>query len=229
MKLHQANVLLKTSIPTSTVIKEWADVVKAKGAQKMPILSSDATELCTILTFDSYYLCNTGRALLRSMSVPFVASVTKERFGRLVDKVKDDVERPGQFSVIHRSETQESFVYMWDTTKAVGKKFAITNAFKMLNEKHPDGSVPVYDHYKAMFSKCDRFNRLLHDRKWPHNHCGRNCRGDEGHHHNFGLSCILQNTFNAYLEINGNDSLPYEFERYCLELANDIYIYVSTK
>ena len=185
-------------------------------------MNGDGT-LLTILTFDSYYLCLTGRAQLLEKKIPFVASVTKERFGRLVDKVKEKVGKPGQFAGIFRPESSETFMYMWDSDKAVGKKFALSNAFKRSPGKLAKGSVPVYDHYKSMFNACDRYNRMLHDRKWPHKNGGRNIPGDEGHHHNFAMSCILQNTFNAYIEINSINPVEYEFKKYCVILSDKLF------
>ena len=100
-RLHHANTLLEESIPTSIVVNEWADILRRIGVRRE---NGDGT-LLTILTFDSYYLCSTGRAQLLEKKIPFVASVTKERFGRLVDKVKEKVERPGQFAGIFRPQT----------------------------------------------------------------------------------------------------------------------------
>ena len=55
---------------------------------------------------------------------------------------------------------------------------------------------------------------MLYDRKWPHKNGDRNIPGDVGHHHNFAMSCILQKTFNAYIEINGIIPVEYEFKKY---------------
>ena len=55
---------------------------------------------------------------------------------------------------------------------------------------------------------------MLHDRKRPHKNGGRNIPGDEGHIHNFAMSCILQNTFNAYIEMNHMNPLVNEFKKY---------------
>ena len=90
--------------------------------------------------------------------------------------------------------------------------FKMSNAFKRSPGKLTKGIVPVYDHYKSMFNACDRFNRMLHDRKWPHKNGGRDIPRDVGHHHNFAMSCILQNTFNAYIEKNGIIPVEYEFK-----------------
>ena len=47
--------------------------------------------------------------------------------------------------------------------------------------------------------------------------------GDEGHHHNFAMSCILQNTFNAYIEINGIIPVEYEFKKLCFMLFDQLF------
>ena len=111
---------------------------------------------------------------------------------------------------------------MWDSDKAVGEKFALTYSFTRSPSKVPWGEVPVYDHFKSMFNACNRYNRMLHDRKWPHKNCGRDIPGDEGHQQNFAMSCILQNTFNAYIEINHINPVNYEFEKYCCRLSDQI-------
>ena len=114
-------------------------------------------------------------------------------------------------------------MYMWDSDKAVGNKFALSNAFKRSPGKVTKGIVPVYDHYKSMFNAYDWFNQMLYDRKWPHKNGDRNIPGDVGHHHNFAMSCILQNTFNAYIEINGIIPVEYEFKKYCWMLFDQLF------
>ena len=52
---------------------------------------------------------------------------------------------------------------------------------------------------------------------------GNQVFGDEGHHHNFGMSCILQNTFNAYIEINSINPVEYEFKKYCNVLSKNTF------
>ena len=46
--------------------------------------------------------------------------------------------------------------------------------------------------------------------------------GDLGHQHNFALSCILQNVFNAYLDVCDIDVKTYEFKTFALRLADEI-------
>ena len=49
----------------------------------------------------------------------------------------------------------ETFMYIRDSEKAVGKKFAATNAFRRSPGRLIKGVVPVYDSYKSTFNACD--------------------------------------------------------------------------
>lgn len=156
----------------------------------------------------------------------FVASVTKERFGALADMVKGNVSKPGDWSGIYKpGEIPELFVYHWDANKDIGKKFCLTNAFKKQRKSRSSTNslIPAYDAYKCMFNVCDRFNRNLHDRTWPHRRGGRGMMGEFGHQHNFFMSCCIQNTINAYLDIEKIDPSTTSFMDLCLELADSLY------
>lgn len=74
-----------------------------------------------------------------------------------------------------------------------------------------------------MFNVCDHFNKNLHKRTWSHKHGGRDCEGDPGHQNNFAWSCIMQNVFNAYVAINGENHDDYNFRDFYVELAEALY------
>jgi hypothetical protein len=139
------------------------------------------------------------------------------------------VEKPGEWAGMFNPTTKELFVHAWDTNKDVGKKCCYATAFTRTQRRRGENDlatgrhiIPGYDHYKAMFSLCDHFNRALHDRKWPHKSGGRYMPGDLGHQHNFALSCLLQNVFNAYLDVCDIDVTTYEFKTFALRLADEI-------
>ena len=73
-----------------------------------------------------------------------------------------------------------------------------------------------------------KFNRNLHHRKFPHRSVGRNHAGEYGHQHNFEMSSNLQNTFNAYVDIMGDEGEEYEFNTFCEVLADDVWAYSNT-
>ena len=76
---------------------------------------------------------------------------------------------------------------------------------------------------KHMFEVCDKFNRALHDRQWPHSRGGNNTQGDQGVHHDFLMAVILQNVFNAWFSVHDIDPASRTFESMCTELANSLY------
>ena len=49
----------------------------------------------------------------------------------------------------------------WPSTH-FGRKYVISNAY--IQVRHPENQcvVPVYDDYRVLFDKCDKFNRSLH-------------------------------------------------------------------
>ena len=59
----------------------------------------------------------------------------------IVDEVTEKVEKPGQFADMYRPQSSETFMYMWDSDEAVGKKFALTNAFTRSPGKLTKGKV----------------------------------------------------------------------------------------
>lgn len=72
-----------------------------------------------------------------------------------MDKIKEKVEKPGQSAGMYLPESTETFMYIRDSEKAVGKKFAATNAFRRSPGRLIKGVVPVYDSYKSTFNACD--------------------------------------------------------------------------
>jgi hypothetical protein len=185
-----------------------------------------------ILCFDSYYLDNSTRLWLRDQKQPYIASAKSHFFGELFDRVKEHVTKPGEYKAIWREvpgeECKEVFVYAWDKNEDVGKKCVLTNAFTKADGRGSDHSVPVYDDYKTMFSMCDKFNRALHDRKWPHRAGGNDVMSDAGTQDAFAMACILQNTFNAFRARNGVEFADYNFKLYCEELADALFAYANS-
>lgn len=215
IRLHSANKAVGESIPCSEVVKSWANVVQRLGDPN------------TLIVFDSYYLDATGRRYLVENNVKFVAAVTKERFANIFDKLKDKVERPGDWAGIHNPITRESAVYYWDKDENISKKLVISNALTKTTSRNCNENIPIYDIYQVTFKSCDIFNKSLHDRTWPHRHGGHSRCGDSGLQHNFALSCILQNVFNCYLDYHKIDPKTRNFVDMCIELSDAIYQYAN--
>ena len=126
-------------------------------------------------------------------------------------------------------ESGETFVYHHDTQKGVGEKYNYSRGFLWDQTKTKVDSseyrIPCYDNYKTMFECCDRFNRNLHDRVWPHKRGGKNTPGEFGRQHDFALACILQNVYNAYHAVTGRDPASTTFRDMCCQLADDVFLH----
>jgi hypothetical protein len=79
-----------------------------------------------------------------------------------------------------------------------------------------------------MFSVCDKNNNQIKFRTWPHKHGGKGCAGEKGRHNSFSFACVLQNTKNAYRNINVVVELDCEYHRHYNELADAIYIHSNS-
>lgn len=215
-KLWEADPSVKVSVPVHTVVKDWCDVVNRHGElQPNPD---------TVLCYDSYYNTKQSSQVCRNAGVKFLASAKANNFNDLVAHVGPKVNAKGEWAGIYNSQTDDMFVHKWDKDDNVGKKFVYANAFtKRRRTRAFLHLVPGYDFYKLVFAACDKYNRNLHDRKWPYRCGGRNRSGDKGHHHKFSLACILQNTFNAHNSLNGIEYSGTSFRAQCLELADALY------
>ena len=99
--------------------------------------------------------------------------------------------------------------------KAIGKKFASSNA----------SQGPLANLWRKLYLCITIINPV--QCRWPHKFGRANIPGDEVHHHNFAMSCILQNTFDADLEINHINPVEYQFKKYCRFLSDEIFWYAN--
>ena len=115
-------------------------------------------------------------------------------------------------------------VNYYDVDAQLGRKYVMSNAYTQVRRPENQCIVPVYDDYRVMFDKCDKFNRSLHLAP----QFGRNVLGDRGSQHNFAMSCMLQNVFNSWFQANMVDYSSVDFSTNCLLLADEIYAYATT-
>lgn len=220
---------------------EHVDTIVMRWVEAMAQFSEVRPKGCPMmLAFDMYYLSGGTREYLAReetrKDVVVTASCKSSMFRAAEDKLKQAMARetkivtqPGDWWGIYNPETQESLFRVYDTDKGVGEKL---NYSTMIREVPRRNAVDTenryirggYDYYKQMFDVCDKFNRNLHDKTWPFKCGGRNARGDEHHQHNFAISCVLQNTFALFIDINDIMRADRkDFKGYCLELADEIY------
>ena len=86
---------------------------------------------------------------------------------------------PGLWDGLYHRQTGHLFIHYYDVDARLGRKYVLTNACTQHSSRHGHsiGVVPVYDDYRILFDKCDKFNKRLHRCTWPHKSGGRNVLG----------------------------------------------------
>lgn len=207
------------SVKVSTVVGRWVAAIKAIPDRNK-----------CILAMDSYYMDASVKEMLLGTDIKFTASVKADRMKSLVRAVRPTSagdSTMGEWKGLFNKNTGETFVYHFDTQKGVGIKynyargFVRSQAVSLVKEhKH---RIPVYDYYKTFFEVCDRYNRNLHDKAWPHKRGGRDLQGEDGHHHDFLMACVLQNVRNACVTARGVSLSDETFQQFCDLLADQLF------
>ena len=136
---------------------------------------------------------------------------------------------PGEWEGMFNSVENLILVHYWDVDQQIGRKYVLSNAYQRISRKPKVGSIPVYDDYCSLFCKCDNFNSNLAECTWCHKHGGRNRMGDIGQQHNFAMSSVLQNVFNAYEAQSSTPRNRIDFSTHCLLLAHEIMQFASSQ
>jgi hypothetical protein len=224
-KLMQAERSLGDSNPIWFIMSLWVNVVKRIGC-----LTDCKYDKNTIIVCDSYYMTKASMQVCEDAGVMVVGSCKEGNFNDLVAMVKHSVKSAGDWAGVYSHPTTRMFLYRWDRDDNIGKKYCYSNAFRKLDvaTRGNDGTIPAYDLYKLAFNACDKFNRKLHDRKFPHR-CGGGTKGfGDGHQHKFAISIILQNTINLYCDVNDIDHKINSFEFNVLLLSDELYAYATS-
>ena len=183
----------------------------------------------TALCFDSHYMDNSSRTVALRENCPYSGSVKSGRFGPVFDMVKEDVKRPGDFSCVYNSNTNELFTYYFDKNPHLGRKMVMSNVLEHIpGRKHPKSNVPAYTAHGIMFNGCDIFNNALCGRMWPHKKGGGDVLGDAGKQDDFAFTSLLLNTWNATRTIMNDTFDNDDFLSFCTTLSDDLYCHACT-
>lgn len=216
LKLWRCDSKLKVKMGVWQTAQDWARVAARHNARlKNPN---------TIVVFDSYYMTVATVNAFAKEGVMFMGSLKKSNFNDLTAMVTEKVAQAGDWAGVHCPQSGLTLVHKWDHDANIGKKYVLSNAFvKTRKSRDLAFSVPVYDLYKLSFNACDKYNRLLKDRKWPHRTGGNNRSGECGHHHKFAFASVLQNTFALWESFAENRAYNLSFQTKCLQLADLLY------
>ena len=117
---------------------------------------------------DSYYLTRAQLGILLTRGARFTCSITPKSFKEYHDLLKEDVKEVGSTAVAYKPSENLMVTMHWDRDSKVGKKMVITNSLKLSRSSTPEvGLQTAYWLYRDRFSYCDRFNRCLHNYKYP--------------------------------------------------------------
>ena len=88
-------------------------------------------------------------------------------------------------------------------TKAGMRYTALSKAYRREYTKGTTVDMPVCGNYGKMFDPCDKFNKQVHGRIWPHRHGGKGRLGERGKFRLFAFGTVLLNTLNAFRDSSG--------------------------
>jgi hypothetical protein len=180
-------------------------------AEMQEVLALPNRNPFTYLFFDSYYLDATSRRENKANDINYAGSCKPDRFDILKRRVHPpgSTNKEGEWRGLYNENTHETFVYHFDTQKGVGIKYNMAHGFERIvspaKVKEAKDVIPAYDDYKLHFDSCDKFNAGLHGRTWPFKRGGKGVSGEFGRQHDFTMGCVLQNTINAWKELNGRN------------------------
>ena len=226
IKLHN-NV--SGSVTVDLVVSDWQGIIMKVGADR--VAPGNNPNPRTVLVFDNYYPTRAICKRLMEDKVPFTCSCRYDRFKGHVEKLrgpnhaKDNVK--GESMAMHRRATGEVFVYVSDVQLNEVKynlSYGFTEETNQREIKKRGGEIPIYSYYKLMFNTCDHFNRSLHDRSWPYHRGGKGVKGDLGRINDFCMAVTLENTFNAWYDINNISDKQISFRNLCDILSESLYL-----
>jgi len=210
-KLHDSDPSIGRVLSVSVIVNSWTNIVQTIGQPE------------TILTMDSYYLDRAGKNLLAASQVKYIAAITEDRFKPFYELTQPKITKRGEWTGLYNPNSSEIVVLYYSNDKNIGKKMVISNCMVKSRGKLPKELIPVYDLYKLTFRACDIYNSQLCDCTWPHKKGGKDTPGDLGVHHDFILSCILQNVFNYYTDLRRIPVETQDFCDLCLNLADELF------
>ncbi len=198
------------------IASHWCDVIARMNVH----FAYKKTALC----FDSYYMDSNTRTVLLNRNIPYSGSVQAGRFTSLLNKLQHLVVKPGDFACLYNEHTNEIFTHCYDRNQRLGRRSVLSNVLRhQQGVRHPTGSIPAYTAHGVMFSGCDKFNRELCDKMWPHKRGGYSTLGDRGKEDDFIFTCTLLNTWFATETINGNLDNKGNFLQFCNNLSQEIF------
>eukprot|EP00957_Ditylum_brightwellii_P165104 12570200-Ditylum_brightwellii.AAC.1 len=114
---------------------------------------------------------------------------------------------------------KESAVLCWTSTKMLGKKFVMGTGFKVRKKDASWHVCPMFDHYNLGFNNCDKFNKTLHGKSWPHK-----LHGDKRVALDYLFTCVLINVYHLWIDaaLAGEKHKDVMWKEFCMDLAKEM-------
>jgi hypothetical protein len=178
-RMHITLAETQRSMKCIEIIQDWGQIIIEKEFQKK-----------TMLFIDSYYLTKDAGKWLKEHDIMYVGAMQKQRFKNICSVIEPTLEKSGTSEIAYNRSTGEPVAYCWSENKKLGKKFVHSNGYKLEKKAKKDTSCAPYDNYKTGFVGCDRFNKLLANKNWPHV-----VKSDRHAASNYIFVCIVLNAF----------------------------------
>ena len=133
--------------------------------------------------------------------------------------------------MVFNESTNELLVKCKDPNQQTDTKYCRDNDFMRTSHRKNQKqlkSIPGYSVYGTSLNVCDRFNRTLQHKKWPHKFGGNGEKEELGQQHGFAVAVAVENIFNLYHYSNNIDHLRTSFQDFPFKLADDSATYAST-
>ena len=160
--------------------------------------------------------------MVREKWLKLIAALDTGRFNCFKKYMEKRVKNVGKTSYLHNNQSQETIVLHWSVNSHIGKTMTYSTCFKVEKGKQPPNTIPIFDHYNAGFSRCDRFNQQMHGKTWPFKCGGFNRHGMEGNSMNYWFTTALVNGWNAHAATRPAGTPQQNFRDYCRDLAIEL-------
>ena len=179
------------------------------------------------MVYDSYYGTVEGLQLMRKYQQPFIWCCNPQRFGDLVSLLDGSVRESGQSAFAVRKkdnarDREELLTCFWSRDGRKGKQYTITNYLKQVDHKRRPGHIPGAFEYQYNFASCDKYNRRLHDKSWPHRYAGGTISVEYRAGHDFLFTCALVNLHQLWKSLDFAERKTESFKQFTEALAKEI-------
>jgi hypothetical protein len=88
-----------------------------------------------------------------------------------------------------------------------------------LNNSKVSGHVPGFDEYELSFNVCDLYNRMMHDKSWPHRYSGKGYSSEYQAGSDYLFTVAILNMWNYWRALDFASRSQLSYEEFRTQLA----------